>query len=196
MWKATLPRSVCIGETNVHTQEQPSLSMQIEIGNPNLPKDTFSPLPLRLVYLAAGILVLVAPAWLTPSMYSYPFTHGDFETLVLVAGGALLFQACKTHIEPLYSRADVDGIKVVYSAIPGILKSRQIVEELLPWNSIREIVVLENDDVFWLNAVLRHSSGSNGGGRIVQLVNPGSIEGDEAKRAKKVLDKMRIGKAT
>ena len=164
--------------------------MQIKFGNPIIPKDTFSPFPVRLVYLIAGIFVVIAPAWLTPSMYSHPFTFGEFEMLVFVAAGALIYKACITHSETFYSRADEDGITVVYSAIPGLLSKRQRFEELIPWRTVKEIVVLENEDIYWLNAVLV------GSWRIVQLVRPGFIEGVEAKRVQEALNRMRFGKAT
>ena len=116
--------------------------------------------------------------------------------LVFVAAGVLIYQACKKHIETFYSRADVDGITVVYSAFPGLLSKRQRIEESIPWRTVKKIVVLENEDAYWLNAVLIDGEGWPAGGRIVQLVRPGFIEGEEANRAQEALNRMRVGKAT
>ena len=163
--------------------------MQIVIGNPELAKATFSPFPIRLLYGIAAALILVLPAVLTPSIHLIPITFGEFELIIFITALFLVYRACISQRETYFSLATKDGITVTYSVISGIFSRRQRVEEYIPWHAIKQVNLMENEDAYWLNALVD----SDGDSRIVDLVAPGLIEANEAKRLHEILSKFRIG---
>jgi hypothetical protein len=166
--------------------------MQLEFGSADYISTSFSQVPVRLICLIAAVLVVIAPFWITPSLYSQPITLGGSGMFVFFAVIFFTYQTCVAHRETLYSRAAEDGITVVYSAIPGILSQRQLLEESIPWQAIKEFIVLESEDSYWLNAVLVHGYEVPSHLHCIQLTKPGAISGVEAKQIHETLNKMRL----